>query len=575
MSIDLFHGTSGPHDTDIAVVGESYGRAEARAQLPFIGQSGKLLDQLLAAAGIDRIEVFCTNVVSEQPPGNDMWQFFHPTVEAKKAGREEMRRLFPRDNVKAGVERLQQQLLAVKPKVVIGLGNYTLWALTDDFFGLGNENYRRVPTGILARRGSQLYCRKDMGGFPLMPTIHPAAAMRQWAYTYDIIHDLKQRLPKALNDDWGEPDYDFIVRPTFEEAEMYLEGLLHIVESGWLRLAVDLETWQGHIDCIGLAGTFRSAICIPFMGAEDPREHYWNLEEEQRLILLTRRLLTHPRLQSVGQNYLYDAQYFAHFWGFIPTCWMDTMLAYHACWPGVPKDLGRLSSICCEYHRYWKDEGKGIREEKVDAEQRWRYNCKDAVATLEISYVLEKAIVSQGQEDTYRFLMDQFPMVLDMMLHGVRIDLQTRAEVTMELSAVIGEYDRRFDTVVPQDVFPPQDKKSRWWRSPMQQCELFYDVFCVSEYRHRKTRARTMNDEALERIKRIEPVLTPIVEMLQEYRSLGIFLNNFCLAKLDPDDRMRCSYNIGGTESYRWSSSENAFGRGTNFQNLPKGTEDE
>jgi uracil-DNA glycosylase family 4 len=572
---DLFHGTSGPHDADIAVVGESYGREEAGKQKPFVGQSGKLLDQLLAAAGIDRTEVFCSNVISEQPPGNDMWQFFYPTVVAKKEGKEEVRRLFPRDNVKAGVNKLRQQLLEVKPKVVIGLGNYTLWALTDDFFGVDNDNYRRIPTGIIARRGSQLYCRDDMGGFPLMPTIHPAAAMRQWQYTYDIRHDLKQRLPKALNDDWGEPDYQFVVRPTFEAVVDCLAATYAELESGPRRLAVDLETFQGHIDCIGIATSDRSAICIPFMGAEDPREHYWSLEAEIAIIQYCRRLLTHPNIQVVGQNYLYDAQYFARYWCFIPTCWMDTMLAYHACWPGVPKDLGRLSSICCEYHRYWKDEGKGIRELKVDAEQRWRYNCKDAVSTHEISYVLEGAIKSQGQEETYKFLMDQFPMVLDMMLHGVRQDLQVRAEVTMELSAVIGEYDRRFDIVVPQDVFPPQEKKSSWWRSPMQQCELFYDIFCVSEYKHRKTRARTMNDEALERIKRIEPVLTPIVEMLQEYRSLGIFLNNFCLAKLDPDDRMRCSYNIGGTETYRWSSSENAFGRGTNLQNLPKGTEDE
>jgi len=572
---DIFHGTSGPHDAKIVVVGESYGRAEANAQLPFIGQSGKLLDQLLAAVGISRDEVFCTNVVSEQPPGNDMWQFFYPTVVAKKEGKAEVRRLFPHDNVKAGVERLRQQLLAVKPKVVIGLGNYTLWALTDDFFNIDNENYRRIPTGIIARRGSQLYCRKDMGGFPLMPTIHPAAAMRQWALTYDITHDLKQRLPKALNDDWAEPDYNFIVRPSFSTVGHYLVNKLTAADAGPLRLAVDLETSQGHIDCIGLATSERSAICIPFMGAEDPREHYWSEEEEIQLIILIRELLTHPNVQQIGQNYLYDAQYFARYWGFIPTCWMDTMLAYHACWPGVPKDLGRLSSICCEYHKYWKDEGKGVRELKVDAEIRWRYNCKDAVATLEVSGVLEKAIVSQGQEATYKFLMDQFPMVLNMMLQGSRIDLQVRAEVTMELSQVIGEYDRRFDIVVPQDVFPPQEKKSRWWRSPTQQCELFYDVFCISEYKHRKTRARTMNDEALERIKRIEPVLTPIIEMLQEYRSLGIFLNNFCRARLDPDNRMRCSYNIGGTETYRWSSSENAFGRGTNLQNLPKGTEDE
>ena len=73
---DIFHGTSGPHNARIAVVGESYGREEAGKQKPFIGQSGGLLDQLLASAGIPRDTVFCTNVISEQPPGNDMWQFF-------------------------------------------------------------------------------------------------------------------------------------------------------------------------------------------------------------------------------------------------------------------------------------------------------------------------------------------------------------------------------------------------------------------------------------------------------------------------------------------------------------------
>ena len=58
---DLFHGTSGPHDADIAVVGESYGIEEARKQKPFIGQSGGLLDKLLAGAGIPRARLNSEN----------------------------------------------------------------------------------------------------------------------------------------------------------------------------------------------------------------------------------------------------------------------------------------------------------------------------------------------------------------------------------------------------------------------------------------------------------------------------------------------------------------------------------
>jgi DNA polymerase I-like protein with 3'-5' exonuclease and polymerase domains len=44
---------------------------------------------------------------------------------------------------------------------------------------------------------------------------------------------------------------------------------------------------------------------------------------------------------------------------------------------------------------------------------------------------------------------------------------------------------------------------------------------------------------------------------------------------LDVDKRMRCSFNTGGTETYRFSSSKNAFGSGGNLQNIPSGTEDE
>ena len=56
-------------------------------------------------------------------------------------------------------------------------------------------------------------------------------------------------------------------------------------------------------------------------------------------------------------------------------------------------------------------------------------------------------------------------------------------------------------------------------------------------------------------------------------RSLGVFLSTFVNAPLDVDGRMRCSFNIAGTETYRFSSSKNAFGSGMNMQNIPKGGE--
>ena len=55
---NIFYGTSGPRDADIAIIGESWGEAEARKKLPFVGASGDELTKILAECGISRNSVF-------------------------------------------------------------------------------------------------------------------------------------------------------------------------------------------------------------------------------------------------------------------------------------------------------------------------------------------------------------------------------------------------------------------------------------------------------------------------------------------------------------------------------------
>ncbi|MFQ5742008.1 MAG: uracil-DNA glycosylase family protein [Acidobacteriota bacterium] len=569
---DLFAGTSGPQDAKIAIVGESWGAEERRRRLPLVGQSGELCDSLLSQSGIERDDCFTTNLISEQPPRNNMWEFFYPTQEARANGKACIRGLYPKPNVVEGVELLRAQLGAVKPEVVIGFGNYTLWALTDDCFGVGDDQRRKVPTGITAWRGSQLYCREDMGGFPFMPTFHPAAAMRQWPWTYAIKHDLQNRLPKVFRNEWAAPYYKFTIRPSYGEVMEALDDFLELAQrSGPLRLSVDLETYAGHIDSLGLGATAFSAICIPFMSLNDPRG-YWSPEEEWTIIQKARKLLSHPNVQIVGQNFLYDAQYFALYWNLFLVPYIDTMLLHHVCWPGTPKPLEYLSSLYCHYHRYWKSEDDEWQAKGAE-DEHWTYNCKDVVATLEISYELEKVVKTLGLTEQAAFQMRQFPMVLRMMLRGINIDRDKRAEVSVELAETIGQYAARFEQLIPSDVYPPDPKKVPWYRSPQQQGYIFYDLLGVKEIT--KDKRRTVNDDALERIGASEPILRPIVQAIQEFRSVGVFYNTFCKKALDPDDRMRCSFNIAGTRTFRWNSDENAFKRGGNLQNIPSGTEEE
>lgn len=91
---------------------------------------------------------------------------------------------------------------------------------------------------------------------------------------------------------------------------------------------------------------------------------------------------------------------------------------------------------------------------------------------------------------------------------------------------------------------------------------------------NRKTGRPTFGKEGLSILKQRHPEFIRLFNALQDYRSLGVFYNTFVKAPLDYDRRMRCMFNTSGTETFRWSSSANAFGRGTNLQNIPQGTED-
>ena len=94
---DIWFGTSGPRDAKIVIVGEAWGFEEQQAQAPFVGASGKELTRMLAEAGINRNECFCTNVIPARPLNNEMWRFFEP---AKEATQPPLRHLHPTDAIR-------------------------------------------------------------------------------------------------------------------------------------------------------------------------------------------------------------------------------------------------------------------------------------------------------------------------------------------------------------------------------------------------------------------------------------------------------------------------------------------
>jgi DNA polymerase len=131
----------GNPDADVMFVGEGPGFHEDRQGIPFVGAAGQLLNQLLSEIGLDRRDVYITNVVLCRPPGN--------------------RDPLP-DEIDLCQPYLREQLDLVDPKVVVTLGNFATRVILDR------------PVSISRVRGQ----RQIWNGRVVIPTYHPAAVLR-------------------------------------------------------------------------------------------------------------------------------------------------------------------------------------------------------------------------------------------------------------------------------------------------------------------------------------------------------------------------------------------------------------
>jgi DNA polymerase I-like protein with 3'-5' exonuclease and polymerase domains len=291
---------------------------------------------------------------------------------------------------------------------------------------------------------------------------------------------------------------------------------------------------------------------------------YWSEAEETEIVWLLYRILTHPNVEVIGQNFLYDRQYLARRWGFRARLGHDTMVKHHLCFPGVPKGLDFLSSLYCKFHVYWKDESKDW-DPKLGEEQLWIYNCKDACVTFEANEKLDDTIRAFNLEQQLKFQMATAEIAFDMMLRGILINRDYKQELSDTLIRIMQDQLSFIHEITGVNLEPS---------SPKQVQSFCYDVLKLPpKYKEVKGQPRrlTADKEAIEEwLDSCEPLFRPLLQAIVDYRSLQVYNSTFALSPLDTDGRFRCSINIAGPETFRWSTSEDAFGYGTNMQNTPR-----
>jgi uracil-DNA glycosylase len=551
---------SGPADARLMIVTEcvTYRDIQANTILQHY-EFNKLLD----AAGIRRAECFVTSLLRGQVYG----QSFEANIarnqtEAKQPGWANLHNRAVRPCIVEGHAALLKDIDLVKPRIILAIGNGALFALTGKW---GMKSWRGSNLELTTPEGHTCY---------VIPTYSPDYIQAVWKDRNIVIHDLRRALEwSRLSTPPRAPDYEFIIEPDFPTVTSTLRKLLSLVEAGPLKLSVDIETRGGHIACTGIAWSKTSAICIPHIRAvvaEMPnwqaRINYWREEEEAYILHLLYQLLTHPNTEVIGQNFLYDAQYFYRHFHFIPRFKRDTMITQHCLFSSMQKGLDFLSSMYTDFHVYWKDESKNW-DPKLGERQLWIYNCKDCCVTYEVDEQEQAAINAMlpswpKLREVHDFQQALFYPVLNTMIRGLRTDNASKSALSAELLEAIQTREAWLTEVLG---FPLNIK------SPKQMQDVFYRLLGQQKILKRGTGSPTTDDAALERISTREPLLAPVCDCIRELRSLYVFRSTFLEAPIDIDKRMRCSFNITGTETYRFSSSENAFGSGMNLQNIPKG----
>lgn len=157
---NIVFGT-GNKSADLMFIGEGPGADEDIQGIPFVGKAGKLMNQAFHGIGIERDDVYIANIVKCRPP---------------------MNRNPEQDEITACLNYLRNQVMLVKPKIVVLLGNVALKTI------LGKEY------SITASRGKWI----EKKGIRYMPTFHPAALLRDETKKISFWKDLKE-VKRALD----------------------------------------------------------------------------------------------------------------------------------------------------------------------------------------------------------------------------------------------------------------------------------------------------------------------------------------------------------------------------------------
>lgn len=427
----------------IALVGMAPGKDEEEKGVPFVGKTGRKLNELLEEAGIDREQCYLTNVSKYRPPLDDMKRLDECGVDYEEQ-----------------VQNLFKELQEVKPNIAIAFGEEALKALT------GRK-------GITKYRGSVL--PPIYGNFKVLPTIHPSALLRQenpWERekklqakgiitTEIVIVDLVKAKKESHTREFTTPERKLEIIKDAHALWKFLSSYSN------REPAIDIETFKCIPSCIAIAFTPWHSASIPLLPIPGCRGELRLTQSEYIAIWRTlSQFLQREDIQFIGQNIKFDIEKLIS-----PAKLLhpyirnkvvaDTSMMAGTLYPELPRKLEFLTSIFTN-EPFYKDERRSFNPKKDPYETLLFYNAKDAAVTKEIKNNLDKELsdlrrsdfVHRAKVDGDTFTLKDFyydyinklhDFYMDMESEGLNVDIRRRDEL-------ISNYRSRIETIHRENV---------------------------------------------------------------------------------------------------------------------------
>ena len=602
---------SQPSTLRLALIGEAPGSNETVKGEPFVGASGRFLALLLSRAGTSRESCFLGNISQWQPPGNDFSTFSWDGTE-----------------VQTGLTQLANDLKQFQPNLVVLLGNVPLKAAKDPFtvhplkpnaFRFKNANWR----GSVFRPENGPFA-----GFKCLSTYHPAYVLRDYSAAPLLQFDLRKAVKHASHNELVVPQRTFLLDLSPDQLVLELDKL----RKERKLVSLDIEGGIGTMSCVSFCNDPSRAFIVPFT-KKDGSLHPSNQPAVWRAIA---ELLEDASVPKVLQNGLYDRFVLHYSYGIrIRGQVEDTMLKGWEIFSELEKGLAVQTSlytdqpyykgerksqddatfysyccmdsavtleICQSQDKHPRMTGRSLEHYRLNVEllhpmlymelRGIQYNVDGAASR-------RQAVLAQMHEAQARLngltghyvssVSEIFNYARENMakkraviakndFKGIEVHtLKPCAEATARLTELMHQANPTLATLGEVENII---ERSMNVDSPMFRTYLYETLSLPPQYNEGKDGKPVLTADYNALIK-LSKILTRkedefafnVIQLAIEIRSLGTRAGMLAISA-DNDGRIRCGYNLVGSETGRVTCYTSPTGSGYNLQTIPKADRD-